>query len=572
MANFFFKYSDYAAFEKALKDCEGEDIIVDILSNDDSLTETENISNKHIIRKDNRFNQESSFNKFFGPRKSKNVDLKDFSSWKNKNYRETEKQIGQSENSKNKFSFSDFMAERSGGKIYNDEDQNRSDNQQAIHELSSDNPTFKKFSLNDYMRRLEEQTRVKESTRENEDLIDSIGDMTQLVEPDSMQDESFNENVSNVKIENIVGDEEFAGEKFAVDTDELEQMQERLKKLKEETDKINQIIDEPQIDEDTIDFDETEFEKNYQQNYQNDDDVEDKQDDSETDGLKVDETDGFNEEQNKDPESNNEAIDEDEVENPVVSEQSDDSDDINIQIDEDDKKDDLNEAIGVQSDTQTAIQGNQSEINDNDDVLPIKVVQIINTGNDNESKSQSNNNSQNNEINDNDESTHEDFDKTKEIIRLIAKNEEERKVIEEKLRQAEADKNETKVSYENRLREIEQSIEEKDKETKQHILQEKIKNDNKITLVQAEFKQREQEIRKLEKEAAQKLKIGELLKKELKNNLNISNLEMNNKLLEISSSMAREKEKAKANRPKTTRKRKTRRRLDSDIIGSVDFD
>lgn len=592
MANFFFKYSDYDAFERALRDCDGEDVVVDIMANDESLLSNEIVENKHVIRKDNRFSQESSFNKFFGPRKSKNVDMKDFSSWKNKNYRETEKQIGQSENTKNKFSFSDFMAERSSGNIYNDEDQNRSNNQKAIHELSSDDPTFKKFSLNDYMRRLEEQTRVKESTRDNEDLIDSIGDITQIVEPDSKQDESFDESVSNIKIENIVDDEDFAGEKFSVDTEELEQMQERLKKLKEETAEINKIIDEPEIDKDTIDFDEEDFEKRYQEKLEKE--TEDEPDNLEEneDSENVEESEGG---ENLEESENSENLEEGESTENLESEINED-----LQIDTDENIDDSenqendiddniesNDAVDsenlVDKNGNIINISNLDEENGSGDIttqsngLPqnseaseggnvIKIVGAINTSN----NSANQNNEKTNISQVSDDVQSDDFDKTKEIIKLISKNEEERKKIEEKLRIAEEDRNATKLSYEIRLKELQDSIEEKDKETKERVLQEKIKNDNKIILVQAEFEKREQEIRRLEKEAAQKIKIGELLKKELKNNLNISNLEMNNKLLEISSSMA--KEKVKANNSKTTRKRKTKRRLDSDIIGSVDFD
>jgi hypothetical protein len=271
MSNFFYKYSDYSLFQRALKETEGEDVVVDILSTDDSLKKDEVITDKRVIRKDNRFSQESSFNKFFGPRKNFNrhFDMKDFSSWKNKNYRETEKQLNSTGGDKFKFSFSDFLNERSGEKVYNDADQNRSNNQKAINELSTDDSSFKRFSLNDYMRRLEEKTRVNAETHENEDLIDSIGDITQNVVPDASQDENFNDFGSGMSFDKIVNSSETVGDKFAVDRSELEEMKKRLAEIKSETDEINSMIEEDDevpmftfepIDEEQTDEDEFETE------------------------------------------------------------------------------------------------------------------------------------------------------------------------------------------------------------------------------------------------------------------------------------------------------------------------
>jgi len=505
MSNFFYKYSDYSLFQKAFNDCEGEDVVVDILSTDESLKETEIIEKKHVIRKDNRFSQESSFNKFFGPRKSlnQNFDMKDFSSWKNKNYRETEKQLGSKDSDRVKFSFSDFMAERSGNKIYNDADENRSNNQKAINELSSDDSTFKRFSLNDYMRRLEEKTRVKSETRDNEDLIDSIGDITQDVVPDSHQDEDFEESVSNVDVEHFVDDDSFAGDKYAVDTSELDAMKTRLDDILAKTSEINQMINETQPSEDDeqpqtiIDIQPNEDEESLS-------DIDDSAD--------------------MQPDSNEE----------IVQEQTD------ITETSEDKTEKTQE-----SEEQEPASSEKSE----DSQKQAEQTQVVVVAAEQE-------------------------DKSKELIEKINKNEQERKEIEEKLKQAEQEKLAAMKSYEQRLRELEKSIQEKDKEHREQALRIKIKNDNKINEVQQEFRAREAEIRRLEKEAALKQRIGALLKKELKNNLSISNLEMNNKLLEVSSMINAEKqrEKAKPKKPATTRKRKTRRRVDSDIIGGIDFD
>jgi len=589
MANFFYKYSDYASFQKAFRDTEGEDVVVDILSTDDSLKENEVVATSHVIRKDNRFSQESSFNKFFGPRRShnRNFDMKDFSSWKNKNYRETEKQIGQGGAERTKFSFADFMNERSGGKVYNDADQNRSNDQKAINELSTEDPSFKKFSLNDYMRRLEEKTRVNSETREGEDLIDSIGDITQDIKPDSQQDENFEESVSNINVEKIVGDEDFRGEKFAVDTSELDAMKSRLEEIKAQTEELNELIDDTEEDEQVVD------------------DYEDEEDDI------ID----FEESSAEDSDETEILGDGDEIDSDANGEESDE------EIEQDENADRINPIVGGyvggtiggdagEGETQANGEANGSGGNSagagggnssgsasggaassseggfgaGGSVAVDGASDGVNGGASDEGHSQSSETSHGTSIkvininktgsgeNVSESGTTGEGNKSQEIIRLISKNDQERHDIEEKLKQAEKDKLTAMKSYEARLKELEKSIEAKDKETQKRVLLEKIRNDNKLSQVRAEFKLREDEIRRLEKESALKQKIGALLKKELKNNLSISNLEMNNKLLETTSMIAQEKERAKANKPKTTRKRKQKRKIDSDIIGSVDFD
>ncbi len=607
MSNFFYKYSDYASFQKAFRDTDGEDVVVDILSTDDSLKENEVVATSHVIRKDNRFSQESSFNKFFGPRKSlnRNFDMKDFSSWKNKNYRETEKQIGQGGAERTKFSFADFMNERSGGKVYNDADQNRSNDQKAINELSSEDPSFKKFSLNDYMRRLEEKTRVNKDTREGEDLIDSIGDITQDIKPDSQQDENFEESVSNINVEKIVGDEDFKGEKFAVDTSELDAMKSRLEEIKAQTEELNELIEDTEEDEQSADYSENEDDENISEGDFEEVSTEEENDDSEIldDG---DET--GSEEAGEEADESTEQDENSDIINPIVGGYvggtiGGDANDGEAQTTGETNGAGGNssgagggsgstggglasgsadgvggnatgggatssaggsgvggsEAVAVVSDggNGDASSESQSQSGETSRGTSIKVININKTGSSNGAS---------------ESETAGEGDKSQEIIRLISKNDQERHDIEEKLKQAEKDKLTAMKSYEARLKELEKSIEAKDKETQKRVLLEKIRNDNKLSQVRAEFKLREEEIRRLEKESALKQKIGALLKKELKNNLSISNLEMNNKLLETTSMIAQEKERAKANKPKVTRKRKQKRRIDSDIIGSVDFD
>lgn len=535
MSNFFYKTSDYSLFQKAFRDTSGEDVVVDVLSTDESLKENEVVVQKHVIRKDNRFNQESSFNKFFGPRKSmnRNVDMKDFSSWKNKNYRETEKQIGGGIGDKPKFSFADFMNERSHGKTYNDADKNRDNNQKAINQISSDDPLYKRFSLNDYMRRLEEKTRVNSETRENEDLIESLGETTQEVVPDSYQDENFEENVSNIGVEKFVDDDSFKGEKFAVDKSELDEMKSRLEEIKSKTAEINKLVEEtpepeiPAFNFETFDDeDEEELDENIEES-------------SEVESI---------EEDTQDSSKNESHIDVKELEENSETEKETEEGQIKEQKDEK---------------TDSAVEEKQQE-QAADQINIIQTVQTAGSSQSEEEKSQT----------DAEEAATKPHDKSEDILKLIDENEKERKDIEEKLKQAEHEKAEAMKVYELRLKELEKSIKEKDREAQKRVLLEKVKNDNRLSEVRAEYESREAEIRRLEKESALKLKIGALLKKELKNNLSISNLEMNNKLLEITSLINQEKERAKVNKQKktTTKKRKTKRKIDSDIIGGFDFD
>ena len=91
MNNFFYSSSDYDLFKKALRTTKNEPVIINILSDDSSLNEAgEDAVAVNTQRKQmsSKF-QASPFDKFFGPRKKRTdpLDMKDFSSWKNKNYR-----------------------------------------------------------------------------------------------------------------------------------------------------------------------------------------------------------------------------------------------------------------------------------------------------------------------------------------------------------------------------------------------------------------------------------------------------------------------------------------------------
>ena len=81
-----------------MRSTKNEPVVINIFSNDSSLIEEtvdkDTASNMQRKQMSSKF-QASPFDKFFGPRKKRTdpLDMKDFSSWKNKNYRESEKQI-----------------------------------------------------------------------------------------------------------------------------------------------------------------------------------------------------------------------------------------------------------------------------------------------------------------------------------------------------------------------------------------------------------------------------------------------------------------------------------------------
>ncbi len=184
------------------------------------------------------------------------------------------------------------------------------------------------------------------------------------------------------------------------------------------------------------------------------------------------------------------------------------------------------------------------------------------------------------------------------ILEMIEANKKADAEAEEKLRQAELEKQRVAEEYEARLKELEESFKKRDEEYKKQVYLDKLKSDIKLKKAQTDFKKKEEEIKEIGKVSSEKIKIGVMLKKELENNLNVSNLEMDKKLLEVASKIKKEEfdlnkqamaeileAKEKEEKSKTTRKpgtarkkssrsrtRTPRRKIDSDIIGSIDFD
>ncbi|MBR3885762.1 MAG: hypothetical protein IKJ33_04810 [Clostridia bacterium] len=246
MNNFFYSSSDYDLFKKALRSTKNEPVVINILSDDSSLNESGEanpVVNSQRKQMSSKF-QASPFDKFFGPRKKRTdpLDMKDFSSWKNKNYRESEKQIDSTPEETTKFSFSDYLNSRARDKRYNNEDELKAEGQKSIEQMSSKDENFQKFSLDSYLNKLEQQTKAKKDFSETDDLVsDFVDENAMMQNSDIDQDENFL-NRSNVGVEDIAFGSEIKGDKFSFDREELDSFKARLDKLEREA---NNIKDKP---------------------------------------------------------------------------------------------------------------------------------------------------------------------------------------------------------------------------------------------------------------------------------------------------------------------------------------
>ena len=174
------------------------------------------------------------------------------------------------------------------------------------------------------------------------------------------------------------------------------------------------------------------------------------------------------------------------------------------------------------------------------------------------------------------------------------------------------------------MKELEKTIRQREEDAKQKAYIEKLKNDIKLKKAETDYKVREARMKESAKHHSNIQFVGAQLKAELKNSINVSNLEMEKMLLEcvtkINKEAQKEKErqleeaqakldaetevedveeveevveepKAKTTRARTTRGRTTtrrttrrtttrthshtrtpRRKIDSDIIGGINFE
>lgn len=716
MNNFFYNGSEYSLFKKALRATKSEPVVINILSTDSSLND-EKQESLQVERKSMSSKYEpSSFGRFFGPRKSKTtpVDMSNFSSWKNKNYRKVEENLNKADSEETTtFSLSDYMNKTMGENKFSDVDQVKSDSQKAITELSTEDPQYKKFSLDSYLQKLEEQNNAKEKFEENDDLLEPLGDMTQDVVPDSSQDEDFMEK-SKVDAESLAQDNDLGGDRFAFDKSDLDQVRSRLDKLEREANNIKdkpteKLIDSNELtkiakegdfdgllseEDDNIKVDDIEkineklvsanedfaeddenrekpqvkhkkfFEINKSSKIKGDVEEADEIDDNPTQKAKglFDDEEDLNDESHSDSagfvsqedeqdeglntdiiskpgedaeniEGNIDASGEDlvgEIDENVTTEQDDENNLIPEQkshvgqkkIDREDivTKDDLKsmsddllqkftelyqehgsspngygyvEGYVDGYDESHDMQG-QYGYGQPDGIMPYMtgqegyVQQPPYSGQGDGFEQQT--------------TGGQSVDMQEHILKMLEENKKADEETRNKLKKVEEEKTQLAQNYEKQISELKQAFEKKDEESKQKAYLDKLKNDIKLKKAETNFKLREKQIKETELESLHKRKIGENLRQELKNNLKISNLEMDKKLLETATKLKKyqevevqkplepiivvapssdepeEKETTKKpTKKKTTRRshshtRTPRRKIDSDIIGGIKFD
>lgn len=716
MNNFFLDGSDMFLFKRAMRETKNEPVVINILSSDPSLKKDVSKTKTEVVRKtfSDKF-EPSPFGKFFGPRKTRTapVDMSDFSSWKNKNYRDAEKSIGTSTETDENFSVSDYMAKNAASERYHELDQAKSELQKPINQLSSSDPQFKKYSLDSFMTKLEEQTKVKDKFEENDDILEPLGDLTAKITPDSSQDENFGFS-SDFDIEKLA-QEDTKGDKFRFDSSELDKIKTRLEKIEKENqnikDKPNEKVISTEIkdltkgDDDELDVDNltktdisgddidavnkklkvndvSEIEKNEnapkinhkkfveinKNGTKKDDSVEeyeekpyydltDEDETSKDDSVDDEESDdeilksvgvaSTDENEDSDDELNLEKLGVTEDDSPDVGEESMDESDENVDNlsgseNESEKsstlfKDDANikrsdiltkeDFKNITDELLTKLSSMQrkddSQNYDGSDTYgygePYDASGVVAGGNPNSPVYDMNTYAQKqNEL-------------QEKILELIERNKKEDTETEEKLKQAELEKERVAKEYEEKLKQLEENYKKDYEAFKHKAYLEKLDSDIRLQKAESDFKAREQKIKEKEKALSKTQKAGEMLRKELKSNVSISNLEMEKKLLEKSNREVNEpdfdkteelheevQEKApRTRKPRTTKtaikkaepketkktetkteeKKKTpsktaaskktspakrkvsrpksntrRRKIDSDIIGGIDFE
>ena len=615
MNNFFLKERDFDLFKKALRSTKNEPVVINILSTDSSLEENSEkavLKNAPAPRKNQSAKFEASpFGRFFGPRKPQptNVDMKDFSSWKNKNYRQAEKAIGEEESKPVKFSMSDFMNERFKDSRYHDIDQLKSETQKPINELSTSDPLYKRFSLDSYMHKLEEQTNVKDKFKENDDILEPFNsDITADVVLDSSQDENFGFG-SDVNLEKVVFDDHLqSGEKYRFETEELDKVKARLEKMQREANNIKdkptqKVIDGSELsdvkddgldlskllgeDEDLVDDIEKlnselsdsednmnlskdkpkvehkrffEIKKNSkdedddvsQQTEETDEKSDEVSDESEQDETKpkdenVDDEAKASDEEKSEEKTEESSESESEEKDKETSEESDEPESDKNKSDENDsdaeesteadvaEEKDVPESILKTSDVLT-----KADFKDITDDFMEKFSQLY--------KKDETSTDTNVYVDDEpyydpyaddltygttQQTTYVDPVLQSQLQQLIDANQRNDQSMQEKLRLAELEKENLSRQYESKIRAMEQDFKQSYEDIKNKIYLDKLDRDVKLQEVESKFKKKAAQIEEKEKETSKKRLVGEMFKKELKSNVDICNLEMDKKLLEV---------------------------------------
>ena len=614
MNNFFLKDRDFDLFKKALRSTKNEPVVINILSTDSSLEENSEkavLKNAPAPRKNQSSKFEASpFGRFFGPRKPQptNVDMKDFSSWKNKNYRQAEKAIGEEESKPVKFSMSDFMNERFKDSRYHDIDQLKSETQKPINELSTSDPQYQKFSLDSYMHKLEEQTNVKDKFKENDDILEPFGsDITADVVVDSSQDENFGFG-SDVNLEKVVFDDHLqSGEKFRFESEELDKVKARLEKMQREANNIKdkptqKVIDGSELsdvkddgldlskllgdDEDLVDdieklnseLSESEDNMNLskdkpkvehkrffeiQKNSKDEDDdvsqqteeIDEKSEENETKSsdenidTEVEKTEDSNDkvseeksEESEQSETDDKAEGESEKSDELSSDEKEeeksdekDSDDETALDSDDEETKDISESTLKSSDVLT-----KADFKDITDDFMEKFSQLYKKD---ETPADTNVYVDEEPYYDpyaddltygtTQQTTYVDPVLQSQLQQIIDANQRNDQSMQEKLRLAELEKENLSRQYETKIRAMEQDFKQSYEDIKNKIYLDKLDRDVKLQEVESKFKKKAAQIEEKEKETSKKRLVGEMFKKELKSNVDICNLEMDKKLLEV---------------------------------------
>lgn len=597
MDNFFNNAYDYNAFKRALKITDGETVVINVLASDESLKPAPSTKQNNKPRKSmsSKF-EPSPFGKFFSSKPSGPVDMNDFSSWKNKNYRRTEDNVQEDEEDPSSlFSLSSYMQDKSQD-TFNELDQARSDVQKPIMQLDSDDPTLQKFSLDGYMHKLEESILAKDKFTENEDLLEPImsdddyysDGSSSVTSINKQQDEDFFG--GNGDIERFAFDESVSGSRYSMDSAELDKVKDRLAKLEREANNIKEKPNEKVITGDEL------TEKAEKDDF---DDLMIKKTDTIVSSDSADSKRGrrLNEVVMHTSDAQSQAPT---AKKPIFF-SSDDLDAATETEEEDESKTEEPEEMGQRgSDVLT-----REDFRDMTNEFMSKFSEML--GKSNQPEETEEYAQQDIDYDDQLEeyrSNQEELEmKINELVE--SKNRTERET-QEKLKEIEQERSRIDEEYQQRLKDMEESYSKKYEEFKQKMYLDKLNS---------EKKEKEENISKLKKEQVQNGKlnnnqVGAILKKELKSHFNISNLESEKKLLEVSSEIAsiddlsdlessenknqqkitrqqspvvvvREKTKVveapapvvvapkKPSKPRT--KRKPKRRIDSDIIGGISY-
>ncbi len=606
MNNFFYDSSDYNLFKKALRKTGGEPVVINILSSDSSLKKDEVKKEQKVERKNfsSRF-EPSPFGKFFGPQKQRTapVDTNAFSSWKNKNYRRAEQSINESSNSAVKFSLSDYMNNKFGKTKFNELDEAKSNLQKPINQLSSDDPQYKRFSLDSFMSKLEQQRKVEEELKENDDILEPLGDEQNEIVPDSSQDEDFGFG-SDTTIESVAMDDTISGEKFTFERSELDKIKNRLMKIEEEQANIKKKANEKiiegnelsdlsnqEFDLGKLGFEEIEDEEN---SVETDSDLNKKED---NDKLKEDQKDEINDSKNlnsvEDVDKKEHESDAEEAE--TVNETKEENNSV--------EESETEEIEEVEADIEADFETEESENNIEPQTAKVyedingtpqeaqQEVKVISEYNDERYKEAIKLQQQQAEM-------------QAKIIELIESNKQNDKSSEERIKQAELEKQQIEREYALKLKEIEDSYNRRYEEYKKQAYLGKLEEEAKIRSMQQDF------AKSMQKSDIAKKAKKTSLKNELKTNLEKSNIEMDKKLLEIASAQNKnakiqhrrnnavnketskneiieeinlKSDKKSENKnnidiglqkksTKGRRKKSSRRRIDGDIITDIDFE